>query len=486
MTNDLFFYDRPGGPACMGAIMTSIDASHDITRGDTARRLYRAAWRWHFYAGLFVIPFFLVLAVTGLMMLWIAHIDGRDGERIPVEPQSSPASLTLQAAVALTAVPGGEPRLYIAPRAPDQAALFRIDGPDGPVMVAVDPFKAQVIDSFPRRSGWYDWADSIHSDLRLGVVGDRMLEVSASLGIMLLVSGLFLWWPRGTSLRAALVPDLRARGRALWRSLHMSIGVWISVGLLFFLVSGLSWAGIWGGQMMQAWSTFPAAKWDEVPLSDVTHASLNDGPKEVPWALEQTLMPASGGPAGQAGIPAGEPVTIDSVDTLARSIGFEGRYQLALPRGETGVWTISRDSMSTDSLDPTSDRTVHVDRYSGRILADVRFEDYSLAGKAMAVGIALHMGTLGLWSVLANTVFCLAVIFLCLSGAVLWWKRRPSGAWRLSAPPMPREMPFWKGAVVAGLVIGVAFPLAGLTFAAVLLVDWLILSRLPALRRVLT
>jgi uncharacterized iron-regulated membrane protein len=28
-------------------------------------RLYRAVWRWHFYAGLFVIPFLLMLAVTG-------------------------------------------------------------------------------------------------------------------------------------------------------------------------------------------------------------------------------------------------------------------------------------------------------------------------------------------------------------------------------------------------------------------------------------
>ena len=28
-------------------------------------RLYRAVWRWHFYAGLYVIPFLMMLAVTG-------------------------------------------------------------------------------------------------------------------------------------------------------------------------------------------------------------------------------------------------------------------------------------------------------------------------------------------------------------------------------------------------------------------------------------
>lgn len=156
-----------------------------------------------------------------------------------------------------------------------------------------------------------------------------------------------------------------------------------------------------------------------------------------------------------------------------------------LPRGETGVWTLSRDSMSTDSTDPTADRTVDVDRQTGRSLADIRFEDYSLAGKAMAVGIALHMVTLGLWSVLANTVFCLAVIFLCASAVVMWWMRGPKGQWRLAAPPMPADMPLWRGAIGVGPVIGIAFPLAGLTFAAVLILDALILPFVPRLRRAL-
>lgn len=31
--------------------------------------LYFTAWRWHFYAGLFVIPFVMTLAITGMIML---------------------------------------------------------------------------------------------------------------------------------------------------------------------------------------------------------------------------------------------------------------------------------------------------------------------------------------------------------------------------------------------------------------------------------
>lgn len=425
----------------------------------------------------------MILAFTGMMMLWIAYVDGRDGERTAVIPQDTIQTISLQADAAIAAVPGGTLQQYVAPRRDDLAALFRVDADGDATMVAVDPYTAQVIDTYARRSGWYDFFDNIHSDLMLGVAGDRLLETAASLSLVLIATGLYMWWPRGAGWARALVPSFQG-GRSMWKSLHGVVGIWMSVFLVFFLISGLAWAGIWGGKMVQAWSHFPAAKWDAVPLSDETHASMNHDRREVPWALEQTPMPASGSDTGISGI-AG-PVNLDSVDQLARRIGFDARYQLNVPRGDTGVWTLSRDSMSTDSTAPTTDRTVHVDQYTGKILADIRYEDYSLAGKAMAVGIALHMGTLGLWSVLANTIVCLSVMFLAVSSVVLWWKRRPSKAGRLAAPPMPRELPLWQGAVLVGLAVSMAFPMAGIALLIVLAVDSLILSRLPKLRHSLT
>ena len=40
-----------------------------------AHGLYRAIWRWHFYAGMFVIPFILLLSVTGAIYLFKPQID---------------------------------------------------------------------------------------------------------------------------------------------------------------------------------------------------------------------------------------------------------------------------------------------------------------------------------------------------------------------------------------------------------------------------
>lgn len=474
--------------------MVSISPS-DAGAPERAPRLdkfYLAAWRWHFYAGLYVIPFLVMLAATGLLMLWISVLAGRDGERIAIAPGVAPLAVSTQAEAAAAALPGGVVTGYIAPAAADRAALFRVSVGEETTLVAVDPFTAAPIDSHPYRAGWYDLVSKIHGTLLLGSLGDRLIEIAASLGIVLVVTGLYLWWPRQGGLAAAFVPRLSAKGRGWWKSLHSTVGVWISLILVAFLVSGLSWAGIWGERFVQAWSTFPAEKWDAVPLSDKTHASMNHGAaKEVPWALEQTPMPASGSHAGHAG-PGGATalaegaVGIDSIVALARSLGFAGRFQLAAPKGDTGVWTISRDSMSNDSSDPTSDRTVHVDRYTGLVLADVAYADYSVYGKAMAVGIALHEGDLGAWNVALNTLFCLGVIFVAASGVVMWWKRRPTGAGRLAAPPPPRDMPVWKAAVGLGLIVSIAFPLAGLAILAALLVDTLLLPRLPAVKRLVS
>ncbi|MCV5390497.1 PepSY domain-containing protein, partial [Escherichia coli] len=87
---------------------------------------------------------------------------------------------------------------------------------------------------------------------------DRLIEISASLGILLLVSGLYLWLPRDNASRAGFLKIRIAQGsRILLRDVHANLGGVLSLVLLFFLISGLSWAGIWGAKMVQAWNTFP-------------------------------------------------------------------------------------------------------------------------------------------------------------------------------------------------------------------------------------
>jgi uncharacterized iron-regulated membrane protein len=253
--------------------------------------------------------------------------------------------------------------------------------------------------------------------------------------------------------------------------------------LLIFLLTGMTWTGVWGAKLVQPWNTFPATKWNEIPLSDATHATLNSaGQHEVPWGLEQTPLPASGSLQGLPGVPAGQPVNIDTVAQLATQLGFSHQHHIKWPQDDTGVFSISADSMSGDLTDPTQDRTVHVDRYTGRVLAEAAFAEYSAVAQFMAVATAFHQGDLGLWNAWLNLLFCAGVAFLCVSGIVMWWKRRPAGAVRLVAPPLPANAALWKTGAVLMVVVGVCFPLTGAVLLAVWLLDWLLLSRIGTLR----
>jgi uncharacterized iron-regulated membrane protein len=455
----------------------------------TINRLYFAAWRWHFYAGLFVVPFLLVLAVTGFFMMLFTTYLPEYGDRIRIEPTETALSIAEQEAAALAAVPGATAITeYIAPYSAVNPALFSVaDGGDG-MVVAIDPYTGEVLRSTVDGATWNLFFERIHGTLMIEDTGDRILEIASSLGILLVVTGLYLVWPRQPGgMRAMVIPDLAAKGRGWWKSLHQVCGTWSAVILVFFLITGLAWAGIWGGKFVQPWSTFPAEKWDAVPLSSQDHASLNgDGEKQVPWGLEQTPLPASGSHAGVAVLPEGTVLNLSAMVELGRMIGLEGRFRVAFPSDEAGVWTLGQNSMSYDGNSPTIDRTVHVDQYTGKVLADVGYADYGLTAKAMAVGIALHEGQLGLWNFVLNALFCAAVVFTCLSGVVMWWKRRPSGAGRLAAPPVPQDVPLAKGVVLIALALSMLFPLLGLTLLAVLAFDMLVLSAVPPLKRALS
>lgn len=460
-----------------------------------SNRFYLAAWRWHFYAGLLVVPFLLVLACTGAVMLLSGPIDAiRHREWLRVAPGEAALSPEEQVRRVSAAYPHAAVAMYLPPRAADHAAQVSIvPGRMGhaheehheaaTLTVFVDPYTGRVLGAQDPLRTPYAWASKVHGTLLLGDAGDMLVEVVAGFGVLLVATGLFLWWPRGDQ-RAVLWPRVRGRRRLGWRDLHSATGFWGSGVLAFFLLSGLAWTPVWGGKLVQGFSSLPPAQIQSPPATP-THASLNRGVlREVPWALEQTPMPASGSLAGLPGIPRGMPVRLNSVVAFARDNGFTG-YRVNFPMGAAGVWTLAAATMSGDITDPRRDRMLHLDQYTGRVLADYRFPTYPLLGKAMAAGIALHQGNVSVVNLLANLLVCLAVITLCASGVAMWWLRRPAGVRRLAPPPMPKDVRLWRRAAVLMFVVSLAFPLVALTLAAVAIADFAVVSRVPALRAAL-
>ena len=76
---------------------------------------------------------------------------------------------------------------------------------------------------------------------------------------------------------------------------------------------------------------------------------------------------------------------------------------------------------------------------------------------------------------------CLGVITMCVTGPLMSWRRRPRGAAKFGAPR--GRMPVRTTPVLAVLLValGIFLPLFGASLLAVLLLDQLVLRRVPAL-----
>src|SRR5688572_29587808 len=179
---------------------------------------YRALWRWHFHAGLFCIPFVIVLAITGSIYLFKPQIDAladRDVDSLSITGRRATGEAQIAAAIA--SQPGSKLFVYEIPREPDDAVRVHLYSPGG-----------------------------------AGRTGSILVELAASWAVIMLVTGLYLWWPRDTrGLGGLLYPRLREGPRLFWRDLHAVTGIWVATLALFLLITALPWTPIWGAGFKQ-------------------------------------------------------------------------------------------------------------------------------------------------------------------------------------------------------------------------------------------
>ncbi|WP_204312875.1 PepSY domain-containing protein, partial [Stenotrophomonas maltophilia] len=91
------------------------------------------------------------------------------------------------------------------------------------------PYTAQIVGTQPQKSGLYHTLDSIHGDLLMGKTGDLLLETAASLTILLIITGIYLWWQKRKSvIKMLTVQDTKTK-RNLWREIHAVLGSWTAI-----------------------------------------------------------------------------------------------------------------------------------------------------------------------------------------------------------------------------------------------------------------
>ncbi len=428
---------------------------------------YRTIWRWHFYASLFVMPLAIVLALTGSAYLFKPQID-RWEERayrgLSVEASVSPNA---QMAAAMAAFPGSQFHSYRLPEHRGDAAMIHLALADGHAMrdVFVSP-QGKVLGSFDPKQRIAPTLARIHGSLFAGRVGGWIVELAASWAIVMILTGLYLWWPRGRVLAGVVWPRLRRGKRIFWRDLHAVTGFWISGFVLVLLVSGMPWAGVWG-------DAFKIVR---------TQAGWVQGPQD--WKIGTGEHAAHDHDAMMRQQASGIPMVALS-DMVRRAQAEHMAFPvLVVPPGapvgfgppSDMAWTIRSEAQNRPLA-----RSVEFDMATGREVARSGFADKHVLDRIVGYGIAWHEGQLFGWiNQLAGVLTAAGLVTLVVSGFILWRRRRPTGV--LGAPPAAEIAVRTRGAAVVLFLLALLLPMLAFSLLAMALFDRLLLPHLPGCR----
>lgn len=474
----------PDDPHRSTATVTA-EAPVPLPSGDAGpSRSRQGVWallrRLHFYAGVFVAPFLLLAALTGLAYTVTPQLDQLVyGDELRVERTAGqPHSLADQIEAARTAHPGGSLAYVVTPPTAEDTTRVVLDVPgledDRQRTVFVDPYTNEVKGELIT---WFDetplmtWFDDLHRNLHMGEVGRLYSEVAASWLWVLVLGGLALWLgrargQRAKSVRGVLVADRSASGVRRTRSRHAVTGVWLSLGLLGLSATGLTWSHYAGDRFGS--------------LLDAVHAHAPALDTSLPSSGEGSAK-AGGEHAGHgAGHEAarGDVARFDVALAAARDARLGGVVILTPPADEGNAWSVVQD----DRVWPVHLNQVAVDAQTGEVTAHNRWSDYPLPAKLSKLGVAAHMGILfGVANQIALAAIAIGLLFAITWGYRMWWQRRPNrdnrrttvgraptrGTWR----ELPLPVLFLGIPAVAAL--GWALPVLGVTLLGFLVVDGL-------------
>ncbi|WP_191562509.1 PepSY-associated TM helix domain-containing protein [Metabacillus idriensis] len=453
-----------------------LKARESASKKRTKTSIYQAVWRWHFYAGLIFAPFLIILAFSGGVYLFKPQIENylyKDMYFVQ-EDGSSTLSPSAQAEKVKEIYPDGSVtsiKFYDDPQRTTEIGLLKKDQMNS---VFVNPYNGDIQGSLKAEDKFTENFVKLHSELLVGgTIANRLVELAACWAVILLITGLYIWFPRTkASIWGTLLPRFRNKGRTFWRDMHAVPAFWFSVAILILIATGLPWSGVMGEQINRLATatntgTPPFAYvWDEKPESLIR---TQDVAPEVPWATENLPVPASSSAKYVS-------ISLEDVQYIAENEQVKKPYTISFPQDEKGVYTIS-----AAHANPSSDATLHIDQYSGSVLSDVRFHDYGIMAKGISLGIALHEGSLfGLANQMIGLIVCLGLIGLVLSSFIMWRKRKPNG--KSGAPAKPQNKKVTRGVFIIMLALGIIMPLAGISIIVVFIFDRFIFVRIKPLK----
>lgn len=421
--------------------------------------LYRAVWRWHFYAGLIVLPVLAWMAVTGSLYLYKSEIERALYRDWIVTDTIAPPMPVAGMIDQVERQTGGQVTQVTRPAGDGESWRMDFTDPAGEARLAFVRPDVGLVLGTTRAGGPMELVKQLHSLTVAGPAGNLLVEIVAGWAIVLVLTGFYLWWPRTG--RRALSLAGRVGERRFWRNLHASTGAVAGAVILFLALTGMPWTTFWGANFHAVVASQKIGR-PALPAAAGDHDTHD---AHLPWSLRGAPQPAASA-HGDLGP--------DRAIAAAAARGLAPPWVLDMPSEPGRPYRLSAAADRTDAI-----RVVSVDPGDGAVLQDIGFADFGVGAKAFEWGIQTHQGhQYGEINRLVMLAGCVALLLLAISAPVMWWKRRPNG--RLEPPPRPADPATARRLTGLMALLGLLFPLTGLTMVVAGLVEWAVSRRAPS------
>ena len=367
------------------------------------RRLRRFWLRIHLYlALLFGLPIVL-MGLTGSCTVFWVEIDELLNPKLVVKSAHGPMrGLDELLQVAQDVNPTQHGSWTLAMPLHERGMVTVIHQPDGEVpdapqrMVSINPYTAEVVANRVWGETLTTWLYTLHNSLLLGRGGFYTIGVLGIILMVSLVSGLYLWWPRGSKFKYAFSIKRGASGIRLVFDIHRVAGIYTVAVLLAISFSGIYF--VFGDTITSIVKAF----------SKVEHLQFQD-----PKGLKSFVLPCI------------RPISATQAVALSNQVFPNATLRYVVtPDGPEGVYRVDRRQPGeANTSSPVS--SVWLDQYSGQLITTRDPNRYTAGETFLNVLWPIHNGeAFGLPNRIVNALAGFAPLILYVTGVIQWLRKR--------------------------------------------------------------
>lgn len=390
-------------------------------------------WKWHFIGGIISLPIVILLSITGILYLFKDQYEAslyQSMKEVPAQEHALPYQQQWEIAQKEAVKP---PNIMVLPANTNEATEFVSGRFSGKSSLFVNPHDGAVNGEVVVKETDMYLVRKLHGELLTGKFGTKLVELVASWMVVLILTGLYIWWPKTKwKLQGLFTIRTKVSKRLMYRDMHAVLGFWCSFLLLLVLAGGLPWTDVFGDSF----------KWVQAQTS-------TGYPKT--WSGRTLASEVNG-----------TPLALDEMVNIARKLELPGTVNVHLPMSPKSVFSVSNKTSDLDAM-----QMLHFDQYSGEQILALTWADIGPLMQGRLWVMAFHQGEFGPWNWFLMLGTGIMLLVISVSALYAYLHRKQKGSW--SVPPVPTQFKVGKGVVVLVILLGVVLPLFGLSVLLIVL-----------------